>query len=155
MTPVMRSTPGPEAAAPGAGERLREALASVANHAVLRAPAAGQIDVPELGRVMVHAHNVGGAVDVNVTADRADTRAVLRGHVNGMTADLHQADVPVARLTVDRSQGHGPSFGSTPSFRDGGANTPGSRRDEAAPADGDDDPTPAGGATPGRVRIVL
>src|SRR5262249_3391731 len=151
----IRATPSAEVAAPGAGERLREALASVANHAVLRAPATGQIDVPELGRVMVHAHNVGGAVDVNVTADRADTRAVLRGHVNGMTDDRHQAGVPVARLTVDRAQAHGQSFGSTPSFRDGGANTPGSRRDDTTSPDGDDEPTTNGGASPGRVRIVL
>ena len=130
---------------------------SVANHAVLRAPATGQIDVPELGRVEVRAHAVGGGVDVAVSADQADTRATLRGHLGAMTADLREADVPVARVSVERGDAtasHGQAAQS--SARDRGTHTQDSPRDQS-PRDTrqDEEPTNPVLVAPRRVRIVL
>ena len=114
MTVVTKASPAADASPAATSERLRDALASVTNRAVLRAPATGHIDVPELGRIAVRAHSAGGSVDVDVTADHADARAILRGHVGGMTADLHQADVPVSRVNVERgTAAFGDSQGST------------------------------------------
>jgi hypothetical protein len=156
MTAVTKASAASDLEVPGAGARLRDALASVANHAVLRGPATGHIDVPELGRVAVRAHTVAGAVDVDVTADRPDARAALRGHIGAMTLDLHQADVPVARLTVDRSHAaFGQSNGSPPSFRDRDAQGQDSPRDNPQSAERDNEPTPAEPSAPRRVRIVL
>jgi hypothetical protein len=150
-SPAIASSPG------DAGARLRDALASVANHAVLRGEASGQIDVPELGRVAVRAHSIGGAVDVEVTAEGSDARATLRGHVGAMTADLHAADVPVGRFTIDRSEaafGTSPGSSTSSSGRDshqGGS----SARDGGTQPDGDDASQAAEAVVPRRVRIVL
>jgi hypothetical protein len=139
-----------------AGAKLRDAFASVANRAVLRGPATGQINVPELGRVVVRAHNVGGAVDVDVSADRSDARVTLRGHVSAMATDLRQADVPLARLTVDRAHdAFGQSTGSSPSFRDRDPQAHDSPRDNAPRAEEDSQPLPTEASVPRRVRIVL
>jgi hypothetical protein len=157
VTVVTKASPAGDAAASTAGERLRDALVSVANHAVLRGPATGHIDVPELGRVAVRAHSTGGAVDVDVTADRSDTRAMLRGHLNEMGADLHQGAVPVARLTVDRANAD-PGNAQGLASRDHGAAAHDSRRDRQAPVEQDDDATTNNAtraAAPKRVRIVL
>jgi flagellar hook-length control protein FliK len=154
MTVVTKASPPDEASPVATSERLRDALASVSNHAVLRGPATGHIDVPELGRIAVRARTTGGSVDVDVTADRADTRAVLRGHVGGMTADLNQAAVPVSRVTVDRgTAAFGDSQGS--SARDSGANRQDSSREHQTSVEQDDEPTPADTGTAKRVRIVL
>jgi len=141
-----------------AGARLRDALASVANHAVLRNAASGEIDVPELGRVAVRAHTVGGAVDVDITADRPDARAALRLHSGAITNDLREADVRVSRLTIEASHG-----GPTDATASDGSSGASSRRNNDSPAhdssrDGEEggahDPEPV--ARPmGRVRIVL
>ncbi len=152
------SQPSPAAAlSSSAGAKLRDALASVANHAVLRGEASGQIDVPELGRVAVRAHSVGGAVDVEVTADGSDARATLHGHVGAMTADLRAADVPVGRLTVDRTDASsGSTLGSSTSSRDRDPNAGGhSARDNRPQSDAEDAPAGVGTTAPGRVRIVL
>ncbi len=154
MTGVTNASPGPEASSAVASERLRDALASVANRAVLRNAASGHIDVPELGRIAVRAHTTAGGVDVDVTADRADARAVLRGHVSAMTDDLHQAAVPVARMTVDRGATTlGNSEGASP--RDHGAAGQRSQRDDQPPADHDEDPSATDAGAAKRVRIVL
>jgi hypothetical protein len=156
MTVVTKASHVFEGSGSVPGAKLRDALVSVANHAVLRAPATGQIDVPELGRVAVRAHAFGGAVDIDVTADKAGARATLRGHANAMTADLHQADVPVARLTIDRSDPRaGHSLGSSPSFRDRDANAHDSPRDNPQPQEHDTDDSPTDTGVPRRVRIVL
>jgi flagellar hook-length control protein FliK len=156
MTAVTKASAVGETAVASGGAKLRDALVSVANHAVLRGPATGQIDVPELGRVMVRAHNVGGAADVDVTADRPDTRIALQGHVHSMTVDLRQADVPVARVTVDRAHGpFGQSAGSSSSSRDGDAQAHDSSRENPQLADDDVQPQPTDPSSPRRVRIVL
>jgi Flagellar hook-length control protein FliK len=147
-----------DAGSPAAGERLRDALASVANHAILRGTATGHIDVPELGRVAVRARGTSGAVDVDVTTDGPDARAVLRGHVGEMTADLHQAALSVARLTVDRTGAGlaGPHGHSASSQRDHGA-AHDSPRDQRAPLEQEDDPSTGDtrSSASSRVRIVL
>jgi hypothetical protein len=154
VTKALPVAPMPAAA----GARLRDALVSVANQAVLRGAASGQIDVPELGRIAVRAHSMGGSIDVEVTADRPDARATLRGHVAAMTADLHMAAVPVGRFTVDRTGAAvGNSAGSSTSSRDRDANTGGdSTRNSRPQTDGDGASTLADpSAAPRRVRIVL
>jgi hypothetical protein len=154
MTAVTKASPSADPSAAATSERLRDALASVSNRAVLRGPATGHIEVPELGRIAVHARSTGGSVDVDVTADRADTRSVLRGHVSGMTADLNQAAVPVARVTVERgAAAFGDSQGSAAG--DPGANRQDSSRDQSTSVERDDEPTPADTGTAKRVRIVL
>jgi hypothetical protein len=154
VTVVTKATPGADASAAATSARLRDALASVTNHAVLRGPATGHIDVPDLGRIAVRAHTNNGSVDVDVSADHADTRAVLRGHVNGMTADLHQADVPVSRVSVERgTSAFGDSQGSA--ARDPGANRQDSSRDQQTSLEQDDEPTPGDTGAAKRVRIVL
>jgi hypothetical protein len=156
VTVVSKASPA-AALSPSAGAKLRDALASVANHAVLRGEASGQIDVPELGRVAVRAHSVGGAVDVEVTAEGSDARATLHGHIGAMTADLRAADVPVGRFTIDRTDASsGSTLGSSTSSRDRDPNAGGhSARDNRPQADADDAPAGVGAAAPGRVRIVL
>jgi flagellar hook-length control protein FliK len=156
MAPVTKLAAAP-ATDPASAARLREAFASAANHSVLRGAASGEIDVPELGRVAVRARNVGGAVDVDITADRGDVRAALKLHSGAMTSDLRQADVRVGRLTIE--QGHSPaaSDGSAtgrsfdaPARRD--QQRPGEHdTDDGSAREGDEAPTAGGG----RVRIVL
>ena len=137
--------------------KLRDAIASVTNHAVLRGPATGQIEVPDFGRVAVRAHSAAGAVDVDVTADRADARAMLRGHVGAIAADLRVAEVPVARLTVDRASApFGGAHGSPGSFSERGGSPHDSPRDAAPGFGSQDDDAPAPQNAPvSRVRIVL
>ena len=158
VTVVSEASPATPPAPAVAGAKLRDALASVANHAVLRSEASGQIDVPELGRVAVRAHSSGGTVDVEVTADSTDARAMLRGHVGAMTADLHAADVPVGRFTVDRTEAAslGSAGGSSTSSRDGG-NHQGSpyTRDGGPQTDAESVSEAAKVTVPRRVRIVL
>ncbi|HXN30702.1 MAG TPA: flagellar hook-length control protein FliK, partial [Polyangiaceae bacterium] len=157
LTVVTKASPTAAVPSAAVGARLRDALVSVANHAVLRGEATGQIDVPELGRVAVRAHSAGGTVNVEVTAEAPEARAMLRGHVGAMTADLHAADVPVGRLTVDRAgASSGNSLGSSMSSRDRGASTGGeSARDNRPQSDGDSAPAVVEAITPRRVRIVL
>jgi flagellar hook-length control protein FliK len=158
VTVVSEASPATPLAPAVAGAKLRDALASVANHAVLRSEASGQIDVPELGRVAVRAHSSGGTVDVEVTAESTDARAMLRGHVGAMTADLHAADVPVGRFTVDRTDAPslGSSTGSSTSSRDGGNNQGGQyTRDGGPQADAESVSEAAKATVPRRVRIVL
>jgi len=158
VTVVSEASPAPPLAPAVNGAKLRDALASVANHAVLRSEASGQIDVPELGRVAVRAHTSGGTVDVEVTAEGSEARATLRGHVGAMTADLRAADVPVGRFTVDRTDAPslGSSLASSTSSRDGGNNQGGhSARDNGPQADGDNGSEAVEVTVPRRVRIVL
>lgn len=143
-----------------AGDRLRDALASVQNHAVLRNAATGEIDVPELGRVAVRAHTVSGSVDVDITVDRPDARAALHQHAGAMTADLRDADVRVGRMTIDAAHGAGKS-GDSPLSDGSGAMSSnrqngGSSRDPSHDADDTTPHEPEPQAQPaGRVRIVL
>jgi hypothetical protein len=146
-------------ALPDVGARLRDALASVANQAVLRGAATGQIEVPELGRVAVRAESTGGAVNVDVAAERSETRDALRQHSGAMTADLREADVRVARLNV---ASHASEAHSTPSHGGATNDSPTGHSRDSYPRDrqgeGDEpishhvdtDERPAG-----RVRIVL
>ncbi len=157
VTVVTKATPAATVPSAAVGARLRDALVSVANHAVLRGDATGQIDVPELGRIAVRAHSTGATVDVAVTAEGQDARATLRGHLSAMTADLHAADVPVGRLTIDgASAAFGDSLGSSMSSPDRGSGTGGdSPRDNRRQSDGDMPPAVVEAVLPRRVRIVL
>jgi hypothetical protein len=143
--------------------RLRDAFASVANQAVLRGDASGEMDIPELGRIAVRARSVDGAVDVDVAADRLDARSTLRLHAGAMTADLQGADLKVARLTIDSShattqhfdsKAGGGAFDSSRSTHpgDGSSQRQGRDSDDSPAEDGTDPPVPL---PSGRVRIVL
>ncbi len=143
-----------------AGARLRDAFASVANHAVLRGAASGEIDIPELGRVAVHARTVSGAVDVDIAAERPETRAALHMHASAMTADLREADVRVSRLTIDASHATPRSQDAPGSDGSSGASARGqnesSARDSARDGDDSGSDDQEENAPPiGRVRIVL
>ncbi len=164
MTLVITSTPVAERALPEPGARLREAFVSVANHAVIRRDASGAIDVPELGRIAVRAHSATGGVDVDVRADRADTRAVLHAHASALANDLHQAELPLARLTIERADAeHRPAgppaadsaFDSSASFGDRkGSSREGSPRPDGS-SGGADASTENEAPAQRRVRIVL
>jgi hypothetical protein len=144
-SPAAATTPDASAPAPHA------AAASVANQAVLRRVASGEIQDPELGRVAVRAAGSNASIDVAVSVDRADTHFALHSSSGAMAADLRQAEVPLGQLRLERSQatladtagnGHGAFAQDTP------------RDSHSSPeAEEADDTTPA--ATAGRVRIVL
>ena len=165
MTPVTKPTLDVERVFASAGARMREAFVSVANHAVIRNASGGEIEVPELGRVVVHAHTLGAGVDVNVNADRAETRAVLHAHAGAIANDLHEADLPLARLTIDRADAghhsanqptHDSPFGSSGSSCDRSGSARDSARDPAVVSEtADDDAPKIRHPTRGRVRIVL
>jgi hypothetical protein len=142
-TPATATTPDAPAA--------HAAAASVANQAVLRRVATGEIQDPELGRVAVRAAGSSAAIDVAVSVDRADMHLALHSSSGAMAADLRQADVPLGHLRFERSQS---TLTDTTGNGQGAfaQNTP---RDShsSSEAEETDDTTPA--PTAGRVRIVL
>ncbi len=134
------------------------AAASVANQAVLRRVASGEIQVPELGRIAVRAEGTSAAVNVDVSVERTETHAALHASAGALAADLRQADVPLGQLRLERtgsqaalsdsSTGHGAQAQAHANMHD-------SRRDSHSSAEPEDtdDTTPTLAA--GRVRIVL
>jgi hypothetical protein len=108
----------------------------------------------------VRARTVSGAVDVEITADRADARAALHQHAGAMTSDLREADVRVGRMTIDAPNGAGKA-GQSPLSDGSGAmssnrQNDGSSRDASHDADDTTPHDPEPQAQPvGRVRIVL
>jgi hypothetical protein len=135
------------------GRRLREAVVSASNQAVIRRTATGEIDVPELGRVAVRAvSSAGGTVDVDVKAVRPETRAALHAAAGPMAADLRRADVPLGQLRFERVDGH-----STPSDTSGrhGTSSHDTTRDHSEPQERDEEERPVVTDSPHRVRIVL
>jgi hypothetical protein len=153
----------PEAAAGDAAlaaGRLRDAFASVAHQSVLRGAASGQIDIPELGRVVVHARSTDAGVDLAVTAERGATHSVLREHAGAMALDLQQADLRVGRLAIEPA--HGSSSSRFEAGTGGGGFDASSNQRGSAGREGTSDETSLEGAEPepttaavGRVRIVL
>jgi hypothetical protein len=129
--------------------RLREATSFVANQAALRKGAVAELDLPELGRVVIRAvRGASGTVDVHITADRPETRGLLHASTAAMAADLADASVPLGQIQIDAS-----NASSTPGDRGGTGDD--IRREPAAarrPNRENDAPTPGGKR---RVRIVL
>ena len=163
MTVVTKMAPDAQAANGAAGERLREAFASVANQSVIRGAASGEIVLPDLGRVAVHAKSTASGVEVDVTADHADARNALRLHAGAMEVDLKQAEVRVGRLTIDASHGASYRSDSSAGGQAGQAFDSPGRRDPSSSGEGDGEgasedrarDASGGSASPGRVRIVL
>ncbi len=150
LTPVIPPTVFDAAAAAEARAQAIAAMVSASNQAVIQRAASGNLDVPELGRVAVRAASLGGRVDVDVTSDRAETRAALHASAGAMAADLRQAEVPLRHLRFD-----GTDAGSTTpdrSQREGETNDPSPRLESPDPVTQD---PPAGAAPVGSVRIVL
>jgi flagellar hook-length control protein FliK len=135
--------------------RIREAMASVANQAVIRGASTGTVDVPELGRVAVHARSEAGAIDVSVTVAHSAAQQVLQAHAAGIVGDLRHAALPISRMSVEQSSTSGSAFGSTTSQGDRQAfsnQTP--QRERPATVLAEEQPLPIA-TMPGRVRIVL
>jgi hypothetical protein len=149
MTVVNQPASGSLTISGSSSGRLREAMSFVANQAVLRKGAVGELDVPELGRVVIRAvKGAAGTVDVHITADRPETRGILHASTAAMAADLTEANVPVGQIQIDVS-GTGASLGNR------GASGDDIRRERALARRGNkenDAPTTGGKR---RVRIVL
>ncbi len=149
VTAVNRPSSGSLTIADPARSRLRDALSFVANQAALRRGAVGELDVPELGRVVIRAEKgTGGAVDVHIEADRAETRGVLHASAAAMAADLREADVPLGQIQIDMVVAGSAS---------GGRGAPGDdiRRERASARRGDKENAPSDTRPKRRVRIVL
>jgi hypothetical protein len=133
----------------GARGRLRDAMSFVANQAVLRKGAVGELDVPELGRVVIRAEKGGGGnVDVHITADRPETRSILHASTTAMAVDLNEANVPLGQIVIDAPSGGGVTADrGAPGDDTRRARTAGRRADKENAA-----PTPGAKS---RVRIVL
>jgi hypothetical protein len=164
VTPV---TPGPTAGVaaaptPSTSDRLREAFASVANQSVIRGAASGEVVLPELGRVAVHARSNGSTVEIDVTADRGDTRAELRVHSGAIETDLAKVDVQVGRLAIHSPHSATQDFNASAGgrtfdsqARDDGSSTRDGDGEDANAAEGGGTSPDGGSAPSGRVRIVL
>lgn len=149
VTAVNPPSSGPMTILDGVRGRLRDAVSFVANQAALRRGAVGEIEVPELGRVIVRAvKDATGVVDVHIQTDRAETHGILHASSIAMAADLRDADVPLGQIQID-FVGAGSSSG--------GRGGPGAdiRRNRAALGGGDKAHEPSGGRSRRRVRIVL
>jgi hypothetical protein len=150
LTPVIPSTTNPAAAQSGlARTEAITTMVSAANHAIIQRVATGDIEVPNLGRIAVKAASIDGRVDIDMTSDRADTRAVLHASAGALVADLRQADITVRQLRLASDAG---SMTPDRSPRDAGTNdTP--RRHEPLESERDEQPAEAGSVA--TVRIVL
>jgi len=150
LTPVIPPTPATAVAQTGLARMQAIAtMVSAANHAIIQRVATGDVEVPDLGRIAVKAAAVGGRVDIDVTSDRSETRAVLHASVGALLSDLRQADIAVRQLRLPT-----PDAGSMTSdrpSRDTGSHDAPPRRD---PLDIDpEEPTEVGPVA--TVRIVL
>jgi hypothetical protein len=149
------TAPTPTAALEGADPvraRLQDVQTTAMNQRALQSPARGEVIVPELGRVAVHARAEGAGVDVTVQASHAAAAQALHASADALAADVRAADIPVARLTFEGAGTWTPS-NTGASAREHGAHegSPRGGRDPHA----DPLPRPAGAPRPGRVRIVL
>jgi hypothetical protein len=137
--------------APGPG-RLQQAALSAANQAVLRREASGEIDHPDLGRVVVRAQSHGGSIDVELQSDREETHGILHASAGALAADLREADVALGALSFVSADGAGVGLGS--SQRQGGPASDTSRERPDSERSNDENERPAARLRR-RVRIVL
>lgn len=137
--------------APGLG-RLQQAALSAANQAVLRREASGEIDHPDLGRVVVRAQTRGGSIDVELRSDREETHGILHASAAALAGDLREADVALGALSFVSAEGAGLGLGS--SQRQGGPASDTSRERPDSERSNDENERPAARSRR-RVRIVL
>jgi hypothetical protein len=128
----------------------QEAVTLAVNRMALRQGAHAEVDVPELGRLTVDARSRGKDVDVSVSVDRAHSAAALRVASPELAAYLRDANVPLAKLSVESSVSGGAGG------RDDGERSGQPRADDQGRGD------PRGTTDPGqrgdprrRVRFVL
>jgi hypothetical protein len=135
--------------------RIREAMVSVANQAVIRGSSSGTLDIPDFGRVAVNARAEGGSLNVSVSATHSSMQQTLQGHANAMVADLRHAALPVSRLTIDHPNTSSGSRGSSTADSDHHTESRGTPRREPPPERTDAEKPRAAPMAAGRVRIVL
>ena len=135
--------------------RIRDAMASVANQAVIRGASSGTVELPDLGRVSVNARNESGAIDISITASHTNAQQLLQNHAHAMVSDLRNAELPVSKLTVEQSISSGSSFGSPTAQGDSHSSSRETPQHNGAASDLDDDDLPSAPQAFGRVRIVL
>jgi hypothetical protein len=81
-------------------EGRQQAADRAVNQMTLSRAADGELNIPELGRVRVEAQTRDGAVDVRITADRAETQELVSGHTHEIVIDAKAAAIPIVDLRV-------------------------------------------------------
>jgi hypothetical protein len=150
LTAVKPPSPTAMTMADAGRGRLRDATTSVANRGVLSRGVVGEIELPELGRVVVRAETRGGSVDVRIESDRADTHATLYAAAPEVTADLQTADVKIGQLQFALA---GVSSSAVDGSSAAGRATP--SRERANSSSEQSEEGPPGERPRRRVRIVL
>jgi hypothetical protein len=131
LTAVNRPSSGSLTIADPGRTRLRDAISFVANQAALRRGAVGELEVPELGRVVIRAERgAGGVVDVHIQSDRPETHGLLHASAPAIVADLREIDVPVGQVQLELLGGGSPPGGRGASGDDIRRGKPGVPRDE-------------------------
>jgi hypothetical protein len=129
--------------------RYREAVTFVTTQAALRRGAVSELDLPELGRVVIRAQRgPGGAVDVHITVERPETTAILQASAASMAADLVGANVPVGQIQIETM-----AAAAAPEDRGAPADDIRRARSASGNANSEKDTSSPGGKR--RVRIVL
>jgi len=155
VSPGAKYVTGVNAPSPPAGPgraRAQQVAMSAANQATLRRGASGEINHPELGRVLVRAQLRAGAVDVEVLADRADTRSVLHASAGVLASDIRDGEVPLGLLSIIDASG---SMGGAGSSDRQGAGSGDKSRERSESESGNDENEGPGARMRRQVRIVL